>query len=291
MKRAGRLAIDACRGRLHPLDAARDVLGPQAAGRPRRAPRYDPRAPRLLLSPHLDDAVLSCWRDLIAPGDLIVANVFSGRPPDEACSLYDRIAGATTGAVRMTERAEEDRAALALASRAPTNLGFLESDYRRRAPAVDAILAALVVHTPAASAVLAPAAIGLHPDHLLVRRAGVRLGRTGIPLTLYADLPYCVTYGWPAWVTGRPREPRLDVDAHWAQALAPLAAEGLVLERERVALEPAERTAKLAAMRRYETQYPTLTRGPLDVLAHPDVLGFEVRWRVAPWSSDEPSLD
>ncbi len=35
-----------------------------------------------ILSPHLDDAVLSCWHLLEQPGELIVINVFAGVPED-----------------------------------------------------------------------------------------------------------------------------------------------------------------------------------------------------------------
>jgi hypothetical protein len=44
------------------------------------------------------------------------------------------------------------------------------------------------------------------------------------------------------------------------------------------ALSDGEATRKLAAMRRYVTQYPTLT-GPADALALREVHGYELTWR------------
>jgi hypothetical protein len=36
----------------------------------------------VILSPHLDDAVLSCWHLLTGPGEVEVINVFAGVPAD-----------------------------------------------------------------------------------------------------------------------------------------------------------------------------------------------------------------
>ena len=37
---------------------------------------------KVVLSPHLDDAVLSCWHVLGREGDVRVVNVFTGSPED-----------------------------------------------------------------------------------------------------------------------------------------------------------------------------------------------------------------
>ncbi|MDQ3851084.1 MAG: PIG-L family deacetylase, partial [Actinomycetota bacterium] len=241
-------------------------------------PALDPTAGQLVLSPHLDDAVLSSWSTLTGPGDVEVANLFTGRPAPGVLTHYDRIAGATSSAELMARREREDRAALATAGRRPTNLGLLEDEYRRRAPALDGLLRALGARVPRARSVLAPVAIGLHPDHVLARDVALALLRAGWPVALYADLPYCATYGWPPWVTGEAPDPHLDVEAHWEPALDALRRYGIAALARARRLDVDEQAAKLAALRRYVTQYPTLTRGPLDVLAHPAVLGYEVTW-------------
>lgn len=279
MRRLGTV-VDAARGRVHPRDAVREVLGRPEHTSATRRPRTDPAAPEVLLSPHLDDAVLSCWSLLREPRQLTVVNVFTAAPADGVLAPYDRIAGADSSAGMMRARALEDRDALARAGRVPVSLDLLEASYRSRAPAIDALLSALGERVRGLSGVVAPAAIGLHPDHVLVRAAAMRLARAGVPLRLYADLPYCVTYGWPAWVSGEPPQRHLDVDAHWNSALDPLRRAGHELIPEVRPLGREQQQAKLEALRTYATQYPTLTRGRLDVLADPHVLGREVTWKV-----------
>ena len=106
------------------------------------------------------------------------------------------------------------------------NLPFLDSQYRRvgAAPELAQMDAAIAEHAPAASRVYVPAGIGNHPDHQLVRRYGRALNRAGLPVTLYADLPYCVLHGWPSWVDGRDPDPHRDADA----SPVPLRFEGIL---------------------------------------------------------------
>ena len=235
--------------------------------------RHDASAPPLLLSPHLDDAVIDCWSVLTAPGHLNVVNVCAGVPPAGPTTHWDRIVGAKDSAELMRARIEEDRTALARADRAPVNLDFLEHQQRedRRPPRLAEIDAALTAAVPAASRLYAPAALGTpHPDHVLVRDYALAYAVVGIPVELYADLPYAVVYGWPHWVTGDARDPHLDVDAYWGE---PPAGEPRV-----VRLDDEQAAAKLDAMQAYATQFPSLDRGPVGLLSNPKVHRFEVYW-------------
>jgi hypothetical protein len=245
--------------------------------------RHDPAAPAVVLSPHLDDAVVDCWAVLTGDGPVTVVNVFTGEPPAGEVSRWDRLCRASDSAQLMRERVAEDREALARAGRVPVNLGFLAEPYRRprQAPGVAELDAALVAAVPAASAVLAPAAVGtVHPDHLLVRDHALTLAAAGIPVELYADQPYAVQYGWPAWVTGDEPDPHLDPEVSWRAGGADLP-ELLTRERARVeALDEAAARAKLEAMRTYRTQFAMLDRGPVGQLSSPRVHAFEVRWPV-----------
>jgi LmbE family N-acetylglucosaminyl deacetylase len=194
-------------------------------------------------------------------------------PPAQPASLWDRIAGASDPAELMRARIEEDRAALARAGRAPLNLDLLQHSHRedRRPPTLAAIDDAVTRVVPAASRVYAPAVLGTqHPDHVRVRAYARGCAAAGIPAELYADLPYAVVYGWPHWVTGDPRDPYLDVDAYWGE---PPAGDARV-----VRLDDAQGEAKLAAMRAYATQFPSLDRGPIGLLSNPKVHRFEVFW-------------
>jgi len=233
--------------------------------------RHAPDAPALLLSPHLDDAVLDCWSVLTAPAALRVVSVFAGVPAPGSVSYYERLAGARDSAEHMRRRIDEDARALAIAERTAARLGFLALTHRRGRPepSFRALDAALAGHGPV-STVYAPAALGAgHPDHELVRSYALALARQGRPVRLYADVPYCVAYGWPAWVTGS--EPGLDIDAYWGPA-------GSRAGAEVVRLAPPAAAAKLAAMRTYRSEFAVLDRGPLRQLSNPAVHGFEVFW-------------
>ena len=180
--------------------------------------RHDPGAPCVLLSPHLDDAVIDCWSILATANDVRVVNVFAGVPRPGAVAYFDRLAGATDSAVHVEERIADDRDALGRAGRSALYLDFLAEPYRAGRPeaSFEDLDAALVANTPAAAMVYAPAALGEpHPDHQLVRDYALALAARGLPVRLYADLPYCAVYGWPAWVTGRDPDPLLDIDAYW----------------------------------------------------------------------------
>lgn len=234
--------------------------------------RHDPEAPTLLLSPHADDAVLSCWSVLTAPGAVLVANVFAGVPSAGSVTYFERLAGAGDSASHMRRRLAEDREALAGADRRPVNLPFLARSHRRwrPEPSLGTLDRALAAAGPVGS-VYAPAALGLpHPDHMLVRTYALALAAQGMPVRLYADVPYSVLYGWPGWVTGEACDPRLDVDAFWGDASRHAA--------EVVRLDAAAATAKLAAMRAYRSEFAVLDRGPLGQLSNPAIHGYEVFW-------------
>lgn len=247
------------------------------------AVRVDPGAPKLVLSPHLDDAVLDCWSLLAGSGALNVVNVFTGTPAPGTTTLWDTITGAGDSAQRVRERIAEDAVALALAGREAQNLPHLDSQYRTAssAPGLAALDAGVAALAPSASRVYVPAAIGAHPDHRLTRRYGRMLLRSGMPVTLYADLPYCVLHGWPHWVDGRPLETERNVDAFWRSFLdevpeMPALRSGHV---ERLADDAA--ASKLEAMRAYRTQYAGLDYGARGLLADPEIHRYEVRWDLA----------
>jgi LmbE family N-acetylglucosaminyl deacetylase len=246
--------------------------------------RQEAGAPALLLSPHLDDAVIDCWSVLTGEAEVQVVNLCARPPGPGELTFWDRICGAEDSEALFRTRIDEDREALALAGHEALNLPFLEAQYRegRRPPSLREIDAALVRIVPTASAVYAPAALGtVHPDHALLRSYAVALARSGLPARLYADLPYCVDYGWPAWVTGDEAIPHLDVEAHWdgSQRGRALVSRD---SAEVVRLTEDEATAKLAAMKTYRTQFPALDGGLVGRLSNPAIHRFEVFWPLQP---------
>jgi len=173
-----------------------------------------------VVSPHMDDAVLSCGRVLSAHPGAQVVTVFSGGPPRVAkLPPWDRKSGHfKPGDDVMKARALEDEEALALAGAGSHRLGLWDAQYRGwRAPASRAVTSALVSKLNGALLWLADRGLadelyarlratvealdartwlvplGLaHIDHRLTARACLRLAHevAGRKWVAYEDLPY-----------------------------------------------------------------------------------------------------
>jgi LmbE family N-acetylglucosaminyl deacetylase len=233
-----------------------------------------------ILSPHLDDAVLSAWAALRGDGDALVVNVFDGVPPAGTLSRWDRVTRAADSSDRMRERLAEDRAALGVARARAASLGLLENEYRDGAgPDAARLATGLAEAVAGRPEVWAPAAIGGHPDHVAVRDWALGLaGRGGARVHLYADLPYAARHGWPDWVTGG-EQPRYYSHDDWWERHLPA---GVRLAPEAHRLPEAEVELKLRALDAYRTQVYALDAGPIRMLRHPEVIGYEVSWAVEP---------
>jgi GlcNAc-PI de-N-acetylase len=236
----------------------------------------------VILSPHFDDAVLSCWHVLASTGEVLVVNVFANEPPAGTLGWWDRLAGATDSAAAVRTRIEEDRRALALAGRAAVNLPFLDGQYRQSAQAPEEIVEALRGVLVAGARIYAPGSLGdHHPDHTAVRAAALMLHAEGAHVELYADLPHATVDGWPQWVLGGGSSTDADpANERWA---AQLGATGLSVERMVAAAHrlPAEDHAgKLEAVLTYGSQIAPLQQVFGHSLEDPQLLGFEVDWRL-----------
>jgi len=158
-----------------------------------------------VVSPHLDDAALSCSLLLAANPGSYVTTVFAAGPPSvRPLTRWDRAAryfpeGADVTGVRRGE----DISATALIRATAVHLGYWDRQYRNdcygyqgladeELPA--AIAAALESRRPPASAAAWVVPLGLgHPDHRLAAEAGLILaGREAGDVFLYEELPYAV---------------------------------------------------------------------------------------------------
>ncbi len=236
-----------------------------------------------VVSPHLDDAVLSCFALMRAARAVTVITVFAGLPPaGTEPALYDRLTGSTDPRRRMTARRREDRAALATLGAKPVHLDLVDNPYRRTPPPTDDVVAAIVAAVPRRTTVLAvPGGFGTHPDHRLVAEAAPLAAKhLDLDLIAYADYPYAATYGWPSWVTGRPADPLLDPQSTWDAALRRIRHHGLV-DDVVVALPPALRRDKIATFAHYATQVAVSEMGPSKMVSSPARIGFEMFFRRA----------
>jgi LmbE family N-acetylglucosaminyl deacetylase len=246
-----------------------------------------PAAPRaVVVSPHLDDAVLSASTRLAAGGALVLT-VFAGMPPDGLVTpRWDRYTRAADPQSRMRERLAEDDEALARLGGVPTErLGELDEQYRAGGADADRIAAALAASFAGADEIWLPSGVGGNRDHAAVRDAAlVAAGsRPDAAVYVYADFPYIVRGGgWPAWVTGAEPEPYLDV-AVWVEG--ELLDAGFAPDRLRPqvrVLDDAEQARKRHAIEAYASQLPALGLGRRRLDSEPDLLKYELAWRLDP---------
>jgi hypothetical protein len=255
----------------------------------------------VVLSPHPDDAVLSAWHALVAPGGLRVVTIFAGIPAAGLVTPLDGTRSATDAAALMRRRRDDDRAALALAGREVLHGGLLEVNYLaadlpevqeaiRDDPErfVEIVADVVGLGTPVdtmelaiggwlrADLVYAPLGVGRHPDHRDVARLGLRLSEQGRRVRFYADFPYLIRYGPPSWLGGG--DAAAPADAQIAAAFAALGADPADFERSVVELTREQAEGKIAAFRRYRTEFPLVDADFAGATSDPDKMRIEVYW-------------
>lgn len=168
----------------------------------------------VIVSPHLDDAVLGCSSVMAAHPGVTVVTVFAGRPAEYPTPMghWDTLCGFVEGDEVHVARRAEDAAALAVLDAAPVWLDFVEHSYLDRADWVgpDTVVDELeaTVRGLAPTAVLIPFGLA-NPDHgcthdaaMLVRdRFGVHGG--DVSWFCYEDTGYKHIPGLLAWRVAR----------------------------------------------------------------------------------------
>lgn len=175
----------------------------------------------IYLSPHLDDAVLSCGGQIYqltqAGRSALIVSIMAGDAPstglsDFARGLHDRWELAQDAS---SARRDEDVAASQMLGVDYHHLDLLDCIYRRHPvsgvalydseeslfgqlhPAEEALadrLAGVLAHLPEGHRVFAPLTAGHHVDHQLTRLAAERWLR-GRDLFYYEEYPYALTAG------------------------------------------------------------------------------------------------
>jgi LmbE family N-acetylglucosaminyl deacetylase len=126
----------------------------------------------VVISPHLDDAVLGCGQLIAANPGALVITVFAGTPQNASMlTEWDAACGFENAHEAMVARRGEDSAALALLEAEPYWLDCLDSQYRRENDIPD-VAALLSRALPDKSIVAIP--LGLfHSDHNLAHLAAL----------------------------------------------------------------------------------------------------------------------
>ncbi len=241
---------------------------------------------RLYLSPHLDDAALSCGgqihRATARGASVLVVTVMAGDPPAPALSAYAQslhsrweLAGEATAA-----RRAEDREACAILGAQALHLDIPDCIYRGDPsggapfytsdpdifgpihpgdrPLLDKLIRRLV-DLPPAEEVVAPLAVGHHVDHQLVREAAEAVWGSG--LWYYEDYPYAQEPGAVTATLGDPQA--------WEARVIPL--------------DEADLQAKIRAILAYRSQLSTFFTDRADlerqVRGYAAQVGGERLWR------------
>jgi LmbE family N-acetylglucosaminyl deacetylase len=161
----------------------------------------------VIVSPHLDDAVLSCGRFMAAHSGVTVITVFAGNPAAYPVPqrLWDVQSGFGPDDDVMEVRRGEDAAALALLDARPMHLDYVEHSYNAgdRPVAPEKLAEGLVPALEALDPTLVLAPFGLaNPDHDVTHRACM-LARDGLTETTswwcYEDNGYKHIPGMLAW--------------------------------------------------------------------------------------------
>lgn len=233
----------------------------------------------VVVSPHLDDAVLSCGGLLAsAPGHVVT--VFGGVPAaGTPAPMWDLLTGATDPVARMRDRLVEDDAALAVLGATTDRLSLLDSQYRTGPADHDEIVAQLRPLLAGLPEVHVPSAIGRHPDHVATRDAALAAVGPDTEVLLYADLPYTLAFGWPSWVDGSAPDPLLDPGRWIAAEIADAGLDPTTLIALPRSLTAEAAARKQAAASAYTSQLPALDALAGGRLTDGDASRFELAWR------------
>jgi LmbE family N-acetylglucosaminyl deacetylase len=170
----------------------------------------------IYLSPHLDDAVLSCGglirRQVTEGRQVLVLTIFAGQAAADSLSALALAIHARwqAGPEPVKEREREDRVALNILGADLLHLDYLDAIYRTcgnsflylsdedlfgtPCPSEEELVVRIAgsvsqVRSFDQSAIYAPLAVGNHVDHQLTRAAALSLF-DGCPLVFYEDYPY-----------------------------------------------------------------------------------------------------
>lgn len=191
----------------------------------------------VVVSPHADDAVLSCGA-LRSRRQVLALNLFDAYAADAASRSEGQVSevarylfsawGVLDAAGARAVRDAEDAAACGVIGFARTSAGLLDAAFRRSGaspfggltdadqallPVVTRLIRAQLDAAAESSIVLAPLGIGEHVDHLIARDAALALRNEGRRVVLYEDVPYCLLSDAPAGSARLPLQARrVEVD-------------------------------------------------------------------------------
>lgn len=221
-----------------------------------------------ILSPHLDDAVLSLWHRIEQPSSHVIT-IFAGVPIGVQPSSWDLRTGFHDATEAVLARRKENQIALAGTETTVTNLDYLDYPYDS-SPRNVTEMTSTVWHAASVDAVFfAAAGIArygrrVHPDHITTRDIGRRIVELGRNVLFYAEYPYAYPFIlYPHWpehipVEGLKRALQMNVEI-----------EPYELTRE-------QQARKRQAAERYGSQYPVIMEHNFGVMKRREAFRWEI---------------
>jgi LmbE family N-acetylglucosaminyl deacetylase len=148
----------------------------------------------VVLSPHLDDAIMSMAGTIYRLGVLGIATrivtLFGGDPTlTGPPSAWDSKRGVATASEAFTARRDEDRAAVAVLGTEAVCLPYADAAYVAARDSA-AIWGSLQPHLADAAAVVMPGSPLVHPDHEFTTTLALERLDSSVPVLFYAEQPY-----------------------------------------------------------------------------------------------------
>lgn len=191
---------------------------------------------RIIISPHLDDAVLSVGQTVQnLDGDTIVETVFAGVPKAGVLSAYDKSCGFLSSQQAMMIRRQEDAKAVASLGASSDHWPYFDRQYETRND-TGLLMHELSMYIEQQCERWAPIGLG-HPDHVDLSEMCARAWHGAV--LFYEELPYRVL--WPEQVVARMEELR---DLGWTFQEVPFP------------YVQGSRNVKAEAIRQYRSQFP-----------------------------------
>ncbi len=220
----------------------------------------------IVLSPHIDDAVFSCWHALV-PSETQVYNIFAEIPPADTTTLWDRLCGMPDSRQMMHNRRQENDLIFNNLRVPVQYLPFLDGQYRRDKLNPADIASEIIGRSTGRPSFLAPLAgstVWRHKDHVLVRSAAILLIKQGYKVTFFPDIPYMYM---PAIMQPK----HLD---RLAERMSKLL--GIGLKAEVIRLDRQQILAKTRAMKAYGTQWTMTNLASFGTLAVMSDRNYEI---------------
>jgi LmbE family N-acetylglucosaminyl deacetylase len=231
----------------------------------------------VVVSPHLDDAVLSLGAAIArasrSEADVRVLTVLAGDPDSERpAGPWDALSGFSTEGEAATQRRVEDSRACEIVGATPVWLPFSDVENRDDFDQ-EAVWRAMEAHVADCDLVLSPGFPLHHPDHVLLTTLILRRLDTDRQLALYVEQPYANLAAIPRGY--RPRAlltaARIALREGGARRLLrptlPAEISGIVpgpVEWLAARATSADRRLKAAAIRAYESQLVDMRRRLVD---------------------------